>query len=94
MNSRLRPSLGATALSAVMLLATSALALAQDAAAPAAAATPPPPAINSGDTAWMLTSSVLVLAMLVPGLATSRLAQGLGTMAKPSAGAAENERAD
>ena len=69
MNSRLRPSLGATALSAVMLLATSALALAQDAAAPAAAATPPPPAINSGDTAWMLTSSVLVLAMLVPGLA-------------------------
>ena len=69
MNSRLRPSLGATALSAVMLLAPSALALAQDAAAPAAAATPPPPAINSGDTAWMLTSSVLVLAMLVPGLA-------------------------
>ena len=69
MNSRLRPSLGATALSAVMLLAPSALALAQDAAAPAAAATPPPPAINSGDTAWMLTSSVLVLAMLVPGVA-------------------------
>jgi hypothetical protein len=55
-----------------MLLATSALALAQDAAAPAAAATPPPPAINSGDTAWMLTSSVLVLAMLVPGLAAWR----------------------
>ena len=33
-------------------------------AAPAAAA-----AINSGDTAWMLTSTVLVLFMILPGLA-------------------------
>jgi len=52
------------------------------AAAPAAATPPAPPAasttepsvvlnsqINSGDTAWMLTSSALVLLMTVPGLA-------------------------
>ncbi len=39
--------------------------------APAAAAAPatPAPALSSGDTAWMLTSSLLVLMMLVPGLA-------------------------
>ena len=29
----------------------------------------PPPAANSGDTAWMLTSTVLVLMMTIPGLA-------------------------
>jgi len=39
-------------------------ALAQQ--APAAA--PPPPKIDSGDTAWMLTSSALVLMMTIPGL--------------------------
>jgi Amt family ammonium transporter len=58
-------------------------AAAPAAAAPAPAATPPaPPAasttepsvitnaqINSGDTAWMLTSSALVLMMTIPGLA-------------------------
>src|SRR5665213_2275075 len=38
-------------------------------AAPAAAATPAPPKIDSGDTAWMLTSSALVLMMTIPGLA-------------------------
>jgi Amt family ammonium transporter len=37
------------------------------AAAPAAAA--PAPKIDSGDTAWMLTSSALVLMMTIPGLA-------------------------
>ncbi|HEX7760687.1 MAG TPA: ammonium transporter, partial [Caulobacteraceae bacterium] len=37
-------------------------------AAPAAAATPAPK-IDTGDTAWMLTSSVLVLMMTIPGLA-------------------------
>jgi len=37
------------------------------AAAPAAA--PAPPKIDTGDTAWMLTSSVLVLMMTIPGLA-------------------------
>ncbi|HEV7384485.1 MAG TPA: ammonia channel protein, partial [Phenylobacterium sp.] len=46
---------------------------APDAAAPAAAAAAPtapaPPKIDTGDTAWMLTSSVLVLMMTIPGLA-------------------------
>src|SRR4030095_9510431 len=48
-----------------------------DAGAPAAAAPPPPSEpftvelskINSGDTAWMLTSTALVLLMTIPGLA-------------------------
>jgi len=31
-------------------------------------AVPPPPKIDSGDTAWMLTSSALVLMMTIPGL--------------------------
>ncbi|MEX0852814.1 MAG: ammonium transporter, partial [Bauldia sp.] len=43
------------------LLAVAGPALAQDAAAP--------PAIDHGDTAWMLTSTALVLLMTVPGLA-------------------------
>jgi len=46
---------------------------AEEAAAAAAAAaavvpTPPPPTLNSGDTAWMLTSTALVLFMTIPGL--------------------------
>ncbi|HVT51630.1 MAG TPA: ammonium transporter [Dongiaceae bacterium] len=46
------------------------MAMAQDSAAPAAApATPPAPTLDSGDTAWMLTSTALVLMMTVPGLA-------------------------
>ncbi len=49
--------------------ATSAAAAAAPAATPAAPATPAPPKIDSGDTAWMLTSSVLVLMMTIPGLA-------------------------
>ncbi len=43
-------------------------AYAQDAAAPAAAAAAAPTP-NPGDTAWMLTSSALVLMMSIPGLA-------------------------
>ncbi len=43
-----------------------ALALAQETAAAATAA---PPTLNSGDTAWMLTSTALVLFMTIPGLA-------------------------
>ena len=35
----------------------------------AAAPPPPPPKIDTGDTAWMLTSTALVLLMTVPGLA-------------------------
>jgi ammonium transporter, Amt family len=39
-----------------------------DAATPAAAM-PPPGGVNSGDTAWMLTATALVLMMTIPGLA-------------------------
>src|SRR3954447_13326026 len=46
------------------LLATGGTAFAQD-----AAAAPPAPMINAGDTAWMLTSTALVLLMTIPGLA-------------------------
>jgi Amt family ammonium transporter len=49
-------------------LATAASALAQT-AAPAAAAAAAPVKIDSGDTAWMLTSTALVLMMTIPGLA-------------------------
>ncbi len=55
---------------AIMLLPS--IAMAQDATteAPAAApAAPPAPTLDSGDTAWMLTSTALVLMMTVPGLA-------------------------
>src|ERR1700704_1967492 len=38
-------------------------------AAPAPAAPAAAPVLNSGDTAWMMTSSLLVLMMIVPGLA-------------------------
>jgi len=36
--------------------------------APAAAAAPPAPTVDTGDTAWMLTSAALVLFMTIPGL--------------------------
>src|SRR3954471_10731359 len=45
-----------------------ALAVLAAAAAPAFAADAAP-TVNKGDTAWMLTSSLLVLMMIVPGLA-------------------------
>ena len=45
--------------SLVVLIVAPALALAQEAA---------PPTLNSGDTAWMLTSTALVLFMTIPGL--------------------------
>src|SRR6266581_7316872 len=51
--------------------APAAPAAAPGAAAPAAgapAAAAPPPKIDSGDTAWMITSSALVLMMTIPGL--------------------------
>lgn len=54
----LRKSWGLAAAAALTLI--SGVARAEDAAAPV---------LNSGDTAWMLMSSVLVLMMLVPGLA-------------------------
>ena len=63
--------LGATAALAVLILAHIDPGLAQDAAAAAPAATPPTPPpspINTGDTAWMITSTALVLMMTIPGL--------------------------
>ena len=44
-------------------------AFADDAPAAAAAAAPAAPKMDSGDTAWMLTSVALVLMMTIPGLA-------------------------
>jgi ammonium transporter, Amt family len=58
------PASGEPAASAAA--ASTAAAAAPAAAAPAAA---PAPKIDTGDTAWMLTSSVLVLMMTIPGLA-------------------------
>ena len=55
----------------VMLATAPMLVLGQD-AAPAEAVAPaaaPAPTLNSGDTAWMLTSTALVLFMTIPGLA-------------------------
>jgi Amt family ammonium transporter len=49
--------------------ATATTAAAPAVAAPAVAAPAPPPKLDSGDTAWMLTSTALVLMMTIPGLA-------------------------
>lgn len=63
LNRHMRAALGTLA----SLGAFAGSAMAQDAAAPAAAAAAP--AFDTGDTAWMLTSSALVLMMTIPGLA-------------------------
>lgn len=55
-----------TLLAAASMFGMASVAFAAD--APAAAA-PPPPVPNKGDTAYMMLSTVLVLAMIVPGLA-------------------------
>ncbi|MEX1059781.1 MAG: ammonia channel protein, partial [Methyloceanibacter sp.] len=57
---------GAVAALAVLALFHIDPALAQEAAE---AAEPAKPAIDTGDTAWMLTSTALVLMMTIPGLA-------------------------
>src|SRR3954470_5950604 len=70
---RNQPMLRALAASKRMLVTLAVLvalsccttAFAADTIAPA----PPPPKIDTGDTAWMLTSSALVLMMTGPGLA-------------------------
>ena len=58
-------------IAASLLVALPALAqTATDAATAAApAAAPAAPKIDTGDTAWMLTSTALVLMMTIPGLA-------------------------
>ncbi len=69
------PALGAFVFALILLVGGAGLAWSQQApaaGAPPAAAqapAPPPPKIDSGDTAWLLTSSALVLLMTAPGLA-------------------------
>src|ERR1700679_1392140 len=53
----------------LLAITMAAPALAQDAAPVAAAAADAAPKLDSGDTAWMLTSTALVLMMTIPGLA-------------------------
>lgn len=63
---------GLVAALAVLLLWHFDPALAQEAAeaaAEAVPAAPPAPTLSAGDTAWMLTSTALVLMMTIPGLA-------------------------
>jgi Amt family ammonium transporter len=60
MNFRIPRRAGFAALAFGLLLTGTALAQAP---------TPPPPKLDSGDTAWMLTSTALVLMMTIPGLA-------------------------
>ncbi|MEX2034898.1 MAG: ammonium transporter, partial [Xanthobacteraceae bacterium] len=55
---------GLAALTIAVLLIDPTLAQTAPAAAP-----PPPPAPNKGDNAWMMTATVLVLLMTIPGLA-------------------------
>src|SRR5260370_1188597 len=57
------------ALLSLWAISAMAQAPAPAAAAPAAAAAAAAPKIDSGDTAWMLTSTALVLMMTIPGLA-------------------------
>ncbi len=51
------------------LMAAATGAFAQESAPAAAAVAEAAPAIDSGDTAWMLTSTMLVILMTIPGLA-------------------------
>jgi Amt family ammonium transporter len=60
--------IGAVAALAALALFHIYPALAQEAAA-AAETTPPAPTLDTGDTAWMLTSTAIVLLMTIPGLA-------------------------
>jgi Amt family ammonium transporter len=57
--------IGAAALAVIALLSDPTFAQ----TAPAAPTAPPEPTVNKGDNAWMMTSSVLVLLMTIPGLA-------------------------
>ncbi len=61
------PEVAASAVAAAADAASAAVASAEAASAPAEAA--PAPKVDSGDTAWMLTSTLLVILMTIPGLA-------------------------
>ena len=62
-----------TGLSTLLLAGAAWAQTAAQTAAPGTAAAPaaatPPPGIDTGDTAWMLASTALVLMMTIPGLA-------------------------
>ncbi|RZK88057.1 MAG: ammonium transporter, partial [Methylobacterium sp.] len=60
---------GGIALALTPLLLVALPALAQAPAVPAPAAPAAEAKVDSGDTAWMLTSTALVLMMMIPGLA-------------------------
>src|ERR1044071_7310317 len=60
---------GLAALAATALFIDPSLAQTAPAAAPAAAAAAPEIIVNKGDNAWMMTATVLVLLMTIPGLA-------------------------
>ena len=64
----LRAGLAALALAGAALLLT-VPGLAEEAAPAAAPPAAPPPNFNKGDAAWMMTATVLVLLMTIPGLA-------------------------
>src|SRR5579859_4719890 len=65
---RLRPAVGA-AIGVVITAALSGLAMAGTLPKAWAQPAPAPLKIDSGDTAWVLTSAALVLLMTAPGLA-------------------------
>jgi ammonium transporter, Amt family len=70
MSTLIKVLFGVAAALAVIILAYVDPALAQEAAAEAAAAAEPAkPALDTGDTAWMLAATALVLMMTIPGLA-------------------------
>ncbi|TPJ75416.1 ammonium transporter [Mesorhizobium sp. B2-6-2] len=62
---------GRAAASLALVAVSTVAAIAQEAAPAATAAAPaaPAPALDTGNTAWMLTSTALVLMMTIPGLA-------------------------
>jgi Amt family ammonium transporter len=64
-----RAGLVIAAISGAAFIAIFADAAFAQTAAPAAPAAATPPKIDSGDTAWMLTATALVLMMTIPGLA-------------------------
>ena len=66
-SSRVLPRLARLAGSGALFLATTLVARAQDAAAPVVEAAAGP-TLDTGDTAWMLTATALVLMMTIPGL--------------------------
>ena len=66
---RIAPMARTAALGALGLAAVGTAAAFAQEAAPAAEAAAPVSALNSGDTAWMLVSTILVLFMILPGLA-------------------------